>query len=110
MDRRGFNDEKEETVGQTRPNCTPQILKLSGGKHAVIVAVNDYLASDGRKLLADKRTLTFRRYPTQLLLDFDIVFTAEHRDCRIGDMKDSGFSVRVPTSMDVDEQERWTYY
>ena len=69
------------------------------------MAVNDYLASDGRKLLADKRTLTFQRYPTQLLLDFDIVFTAEHGDCRIGDMKDSGFSVRVPTSMDVDSKK-----
>lgn len=105
MDRRGSDDEKKRRLAKLGPTAHRKFLKLSGGKHAVIVAVNDYLASDGRKLLADKRTLTFQRYPTQLLLDFDIVFTAEHGDCRIGDMKDSGFSVRVPTSMDVDSKK-----
>ncbi len=105
LERRGSEEDKKKRLAKLGPTVHRKFTKLSGGKTAVIIAVSDYVASDGRKLLADQRTLTFRRGPDRLLLDFDIVFTAEHGDCRIGDMKDSGFSVRVPTSMDVDSKK-----
>ncbi len=82
-----------------------EFVKVAGGKTAVIITRNDYVGSNGKKLLADLRTHTFRVANGQHIIDVDIVFTAEHGDCRLTDKKDSGFSVRVATTMDVDSKK-----
>jgi len=81
-----------------------EFVKVQGGDTAVIVTRNDYTGG-GKKLLADLRTHTFRVAKGQRVIDVDITFTAEHGDCRMADIKDAGFSVRVATSMDVDSKK-----
>ena len=105
LERRGSEADKKKRLAGLGPTVHRKFTTLSGGKTAVIVAQNDSVSSEGRKLLADVRTLTFRMGLDRLVLDYDIVFTAKYGDCRIGDMKDSGFSVRVPTPMDVDSKK-----
>lgn len=106
LERKGSEEQKKKRLAGLGSTVHRSFRKLEGNRdRATIVAVNDYVGNDGRKLLADERTLVFRIGMDQLILDFDIVFIAEHGDCRIGDMKDSGLSVRVPTSMDVDSKK-----
>ena len=79
-------------------------MRVKGGDTAVIVTRNDYVG-DGKKLLADERTHEFRVENGHRIIDVTIKFTAEHGDCKLSDQKDSGFSVRVATSMDVDSKK-----
>ena len=81
-----------------------EFVKVKGGDTAVIVTRNDYVG-DGKKLLADERTHEFRVENGHRIIDVRIKFTAEHGDCKLSDQKDSGFSVRVATSMDVDSKK-----
>ncbi len=81
-----------------------EFVKVQGGDTAVIITRNDYVG-DGKKLLADERTHTFRVSNGQHIIDVDITFIAEHGDCVLGDKKDAGFSVRTATSMDVDSKK-----
>ena len=81
-----------------------KFMKVQGGDTAVIVTRNDYVGG-GKKLLADERTHTFKVEKGQRIIDVNIIFTAEHGDCVLGDKKDAGFSVRIATSMDVDSKK-----
>lgn len=81
-----------------------EFVKVKGGDTAVIVTRNDYVG-DGKKLLADERTHELRVENGHRIIDVTIKFTAEHGDCKLSDQKDSGFSVRVATSMDVDSKK-----
>jgi len=72
---------------------------MANENRAVIETRNDYIGGTGKKLMADKRVLTFRMMRGQLVIDFDITFTAAYGDIDIGDIKDAGFSVRIPSSM-----------
>ena len=81
-----------------------EFVTVKGGETAVIVTRNEYVGN-GKKLLADTRTHTFRVANGQRIIDVDITFTAEHGDCNLSDKKDAGFSVRVATSMDVDSKK-----
>ena len=81
-----------------------EFVKVQGGDTAVIVTRNDYMGG-GKKLLADERTHTFKVEKGQRIIDVNIIFTAEHGDCVLGDKKDAGFSVRIATSMDVDSKK-----
>ena len=81
-----------------------EFVKVKGGDTAVIVTRNDYVGG-GKKLLADERTHEFRVENGHRIFDVTIKFTAEHGDCKLSDQKDSGFSVRVATSMDVDSRK-----
>ena len=81
-----------------------KFMKVQGGDTAVIVTRNDYVGG-GKKLLADERTHIFKVEKGQCIIDVNIIFTAEHGDCVLGDKKDAGFSVRIATSMDVDSKK-----
>ena len=81
-----------------------KFMKVQGGDTAVIVTRNDYVGG-GKKLLADERTHIFKVEKGQRIIDVNIIFTAEHGDCVLGDKKDAGFSVRIATSMDVDSKK-----
>ncbi len=103
----GFDTWHEPATGR-RTNLGSTVhrefVKVKGGDTAVIVTRNDYVG-DGKKLLADERTHEFRVENGHRIIDVTIKFTAEHRDCKLSDQKDSGFSVRVATSMDVDSKK-----
>lgn len=70
------------------------------GDTATIVCESDHLGA-GRKLLADERRLRFEIRDGKRYIDFDITFIAKYGKVLLRDMKDAGFSVRVPSSMAV---------
>jgi len=75
---------------------------------ATIVAESDYVGADGRKLMSDVRTMVFRVGKDRRYIDFDIELVARYGPVTLTDKKDAGFSVRVPTSMDVDSKQGGT--
>lgn len=75
---------------------------------ATIISENDYVGSDGRKLLSDLRTIVFRAGKSARTIDFDIKLIASYGDSTLTDKKDAGFSLRIPTSMDVDRDKGGT--
>lgn len=75
------------------------------GKTATIVTKNDYADNKGKVMCSDVRTLTFQTGDDDSrIIDFDITFHGGKTPTLLGDAKDAGFSVRVPTSMDVDSE------
>ncbi len=74
---------------------------LASEKRAVIETRNDYIGGTGKELMSDERVVTFRMMRGQLVIDFDITFIASYGDVEIGDMKDAGLSVRIPSSMSL---------
>ncbi len=72
-------------------------------KRALIRTRNDYVGSKGEKLMSDERTIVIRKNRNQVVVDFDITFIAEYGDIEIGDIKDAGLSVRIPSVMALKE-------
>ncbi len=72
---------------------------------AVIVAVNDWIGPDGKKVLEDERRITIHATEDMRSIDFDIDLKATEVDLLWGDNKDGVFGVRIPTSMDVDSKQ-----
>lgn len=68
---------------------------------AVIEQLCDYVSAEGKRVLTEKRQLTFRVMGDKRVLDFDQDLIASEGDAHFEDKKDSGLSIRVPTSMDV---------
>ena len=71
---------------------------------AVIVTTDDYLGADGKVAFTDERRIRFQMNGESTVIDFDIEFIASAGAVKFGDVKDAGFSIRVPTSMAVDSK------
>jgi hypothetical protein len=78
-------------------------VKAEAGQ-AVITAVSDIVDHSGKKLCEEEHTMTFRADGDTRTIDFDLDYIASEGPLKIGDKKDSGFSIRVPTSMAVDSK------
>ncbi len=72
---------------------------------AVIEQLCDYLDAKGKRVLTEKRRLTFRADGGTRTIDFDQDLIASDGDAHFEDKKDSGLSIRVPTSMDVTSEK-----
>ena len=84
-----------------------EFLKLEGGKDAgVIVVTNDWMSPDGKRQLEDERRITFSATADARIIDFDIDLKATDGDVEWGDNKDGTFGLRIPSSMDVKQQEK----
>jgi hypothetical protein len=80
-----------------------EFTELTADKdHAVIAGTCEYLDAAGKKLCTERRRITFRVAGDQRTIDFDQDFTAADAPAIFGDAKDSGLSIRVPTSMIVE--------
>jgi hypothetical protein len=82
-----------------------EFVKVAGGPTATIVTRNDWLGSDGQKILQDERTLVFGADDAVRWIDFGIVLSPTEKAVEFGDTKEGTFGVRVPTSMDVDSKQ-----
>ena len=79
-----------------------EFSKLDANENrALIKTKNDYVGSTGKKLLSDERTMIFRKTKSQLIIDFDISLIASYGDIELGDIKDAGLCVRIPTILDL---------
>lgn len=68
---------------------------------AKIVQTCEYQTHCGKPVLLETRTMTFRADCNLRTIDFDQDLTAAFGDAPFEDKKDSGLSIRIPTSMDV---------
>ncbi len=59
----------------------------------------------GKKLVTEKRTMTFRISGNAHTIDFDQDLIASEETIAFADKKDAGLSIRVPTSMAVDSKQ-----
>ncbi len=75
--------------------------KIEGGTTGTIAVVVDWMAPDGKKVLEDERTYTFRADEDARIVDFAITLKASDGAVKFGDTKEGSFGLRIPTSMDV---------
>jgi hypothetical protein len=76
--------------------------ELQGGPQARIVAVDDWIGRDGRKVCEDRRSLVFHAAKGQRIIDFDIRVTASDGRLVFGDTKEGSFGLRVADWLKVD--------
>ncbi len=116
----GFNTWAErrsfEELIKKRPQYADRLKKVGNIRHksylvikadadkAVLMTENDYIGPDGKKAITEIRTMTFRVKKNARLIDWDQEFIATEGEVTLADRKDSGLSIRVPTSMDVDSK------
>jgi hypothetical protein len=80
-----------------------EFVKVEGGPEATIVTRNDWLSSDGSKLICqDQRTLRFGGDADHRRIDFDISIKATNGAVVFGDTKEGSFGIRTASSMRVD--------
>jgi hypothetical protein len=72
---------------------------------AVVESVNDWMGPDGRRVCADKRTLTFIVEGSTRIIDWDITVQATDGPVTFGDTKEGMFGIRIPTVMDVNSNQ-----
>lgn len=75
------------------------------GKTATIVATNDWLDHEGKKICEDVRVWTFGTDGELRWLDCQFVLTASEGELRLADSKEGFFAVRVAHSMAVDTKQ-----
>lgn len=75
---------------------------LETGSQVVIETMNEWLASDGKRVLSDKRKLTFHDEQGCSAIDFDIQLLATDGPVQFGDTKEGSFGIRVAGPLKVD--------
>ena len=91
--------ERLKALGKIRHRKFTQLKATR--KSAVIEQLCDYVSREGKIVLTENRRLTFRVVGDTRTIDFDQDLIASEGDAHFEDKKDSGLSIRVPTSMDV---------
>lgn len=66
----------------------------SGSKEGLIKASFEWQTPDGKPILAESRTMTFRGDATNRVIDFDVTFKAIQRT-KFGDTKEGFFAIRL---------------
>ena len=101
-------DQLEEMLAVLGATVHREFVDVSAdAKQAVIVSKNDYVANDGKTvMMSDQRRMVFSLGDDgeSRVIDFDITFHGGEKPTVLGDAKDAGFSVRIPTTMDVDSE------
>lgn len=79
--------------------------KLEGGESGVLAVVVDWIAPDGRRVLEDERTHTFRLDDDARIIDFDITLKATDGPVDFGDTKEGSFGLRMFPSMTLQNKK-----
>ncbi len=82
-----------------------ELVKAEGGKTGTIVTRNEWVGSDGGKVLADERALRFGADDAGRWIDFDITLTALADEVKFGDTKEGSFGLRIAESMRADHKQ-----
>lgn len=88
-------------LGTTRHR---EFRRIESGKTATIVAVNDWIGHDDRKVLEDERVIEFGTIGESRYIDFAITLKATDGPVTFGDTKEGTFGVRVAATMAVDSK------
>jgi len=79
-------------------------VKEGNGK-VQIESTNDWMTPQRKKVLEDKRVMTFGVDGENRVIDFDITLTAGDEPAVIGETKEGSFGIRVPHVMSVDAKQ-----
>ena len=90
-----------EAAGKCGTTQHREFVKLQSGPQAVIVARNDWIGPDGKKVCEDERTLTFGTDGDARWIDFDICLKATAGPVNFADTKEGSFGVRVAETLNV---------
>jgi hypothetical protein len=83
-----------------------RFLSLEGGDEAAVVtSLCDVVDAAGTPRLTEVRRMTFREEAGSRLIDIDQDLVAVGSNVEVGDRKDAGLSIRVPTTMAVDSRQ-----
>lgn len=82
-----------------------KFVAVESGPQAKVVAQNDWLGPDGKKVLEDERRLTFGVDGDSRWIDYDIVLKATEGPVTFGDTKEGAMGVRTAASMKVDAKK-----
>ena len=77
----------------------------SDANHAIIVSLCDVLDGSGRKVFEQEYRMTFYASNEARMIDFDVRLFASEGAVVIGDSKEAGLSIRVPTSIAVESRQ-----
>ena len=72
---------------------------MRSGKQATVVARNDWIGPNGKKVCEDRRKLEFGATSDRRWIDFEITLVATSGDLTFGDTKEGTFGVRVAGTM-----------
>ena len=90
-----------EVKGHGSIKETSRTIEGSGHVFKSLKTTDDWLDAAGKKLMEDRRVLTFWATRTRRVIDVDVTFKATEGDVEFGDTKEGMFGVRVPSSMDA---------
>ncbi|MCL6628005.1 MAG: PmoA family protein [Armatimonadetes bacterium] len=76
---------------------------VSGPLYGRIVAVNDWIGPDGKKVCEDTRDICVYRAADGQIMDFKITIRASDGPVTFGDTKEGMFGIRLADSMTVDK-------
>ncbi|QDV64195.1 hypothetical protein Mal65_33460 [Crateriforma conspicua] len=101
-----FWSTSEERQGGTIRQTAGQASANDDGS-VVIETTNDWLSTEGKRVLSDHRRFTFRlaedaRGKARLIIDCDFRLTADDDEVHFGDTKEGTFGIRVAGPMKVD--------
>ncbi len=82
-----------------------EFLQLKAGDQAQIVARNDWVGPDGKRVCQEESRLRFGADPESRWIDFDIIVTATDGPLTFGDTKEGSFGVRVNETIKVDAKK-----
>lgn len=100
-------DKLKDALAGLAATVHKEFVKVEGSAHsAVIVSRNAYVAPDGKVQMEDERTFRFSLSPEgHRVIDVEILLKATQGKVTLGDKKDSGFNLRVATSISVDGKQ-----
>ena len=101
MEERKFKNpgDKEERLAGLGTTAHREFVKIEGGRRAVIVTRNDWLAPDGKRVCEDQRSFTFGTDGDARWIDFDITIRASDGPVRFGDTKEGSMAIRLAPTM-----------
>jgi hypothetical protein len=79
-----------------------EFVKTEGGDTATIIAKNDWLAPDGKKVCEELQSIRIGAGENVRWIDFDIALKASEGPLTFGETKEGAFGVRVHEQMKVD--------
>jgi hypothetical protein len=82
-----------------------EFVKVQSGKTAVVVARNDWLGPDGKRVCEEERAMRFGTDGEARWIDVDITVKASDGPVKWGDTKEGSFGIRVAESLRVESKK-----
>ncbi len=93
---------EEQGSGEIRHR---EFTRLEGGDTGMIVARNDWLAPDGKRVCSEEQTFQFSGDDKSRTIDATLKLNASDGELKFGDNKEGSFGLRVADTIRVDSRQ-----